>query len=331
MLRFGRAALAGAPIVDAAPGLYPGIEESGGHAEWASMPDGARLRLASWVPPADRPGRGTAILLNGRTEFIEKQVELAGDLADRGFVVWTLDWRGQGLSHRPLRPAAAGHIDRFETYLEDLGHVLAQIRDRAPRPWLLVGHSMGGHLALRHLAAHPDDAPAAVALAPMIAFNTAWLPRPVAQRVADVAVRAGWARRPVTSDRAIELLLRRFPGNPLTSDPVRFRTETWWIERRPELSVTAPTFGWVDAAFRSVAQLRRHASIPRLGMPVLFLLGGRERIVSNPEIRRFAADLPRAELVTLADGRHELYRERDPVRAALWAAIDDFLGRHWPG
>src|SRR4051794_35919267 len=64
-------------------------------------PDGAPLRYARWTPPGG--GRaGTVVFFQGRTEFIEKNIYAYKDLLEDGYDVWTLDWRGQGLSHRPL-------------------------------------------------------------------------------------------------------------------------------------------------------------------------------------------------------------------------------------
>ena len=61
-------------------------------------PDGVNLRFARWTPP---PGRkGTVVVLQGRTESIEKYFETVRDLRARGFAVATFDWRGQGLSDR---------------------------------------------------------------------------------------------------------------------------------------------------------------------------------------------------------------------------------------
>ena len=81
--------------------------------------DGARLRYAWWnalgIP------RGTVVILTGRGEFIEKYAtEVVGDLLERGFAVAAIDWRGQGLSDRPLQDRGKGHIDTFATYMADL-------------------------------------------------------------------------------------------------------------------------------------------------------------------------------------------------------------------
>ncbi|MBW2666702.1 MAG: alpha/beta hydrolase, partial [Deltaproteobacteria bacterium] len=77
--------------------------------------DGTVLRVARWLPSGGT--RGTVVILNGRTEFVEKYFEVIGDLLRRHYAVATLDWRGQGLSDRPLRNRHKGHVRDFGLYV----------------------------------------------------------------------------------------------------------------------------------------------------------------------------------------------------------------------
>ena len=93
---------------------------------------GARLRYACWNVPGT--ARGTVVVLTGRGEFIEKYAtEVVGELLGRGYAVIAMDWRGQGLSDRPLADRNKGHIDNFATYMADLRLFLDKIVD-ARRP-----------------------------------------------------------------------------------------------------------------------------------------------------------------------------------------------------
>ena len=93
--------------------------------------------MPAGTPPELRnQPRGTILLLTGRGEFIEKYAtEVVGELLGRGFAVIALDWRGQGLSYRPLADHEKGHIDSFDTYLADLKLFLQSVvAPEAPRP-----------------------------------------------------------------------------------------------------------------------------------------------------------------------------------------------------
>ena len=64
--------------------------------------DGVAIRLASWEPYLTNGDqvRGTILMLNGFTEFIEKYSEVVQEFRSRNYHVISFDWRGQGLSRR---------------------------------------------------------------------------------------------------------------------------------------------------------------------------------------------------------------------------------------
>ena len=112
-----------------------------------------RLRAGLWKPShlAAEKVRGTVVLSPGRTEPIEKYYEVIGNFLARGFVVLAHDWRGQGLSHRMLEDRLKGHARAVEEFLDDYARLLDAFEARAPKPWIMVGHSMGGALNLMTL------------------------------------------------------------------------------------------------------------------------------------------------------------------------------------
>lgn len=123
---------------------------TGGGGEWFEGEGGARLRAALFRPDG-RP-RGSVILSTGRTEAIEKYFEVVRDLQSRGFVVLVNEWRGQGLSHRDLPDRRKGHARGLDPFMADYRALLVAFEARLPKPWLAVGHSMGGCLTLAALA-----------------------------------------------------------------------------------------------------------------------------------------------------------------------------------
>jgi lysophospholipase len=77
-----------------------------------------------------------------------------------------------------------------------------------------------------------------------------------------------------------------------------------------------------------MSSLERRGLLEAVDVPVLLLAASADALVSSRAIRRAAARLPRAEVVTFGpEAHHEVLREIDEVRDRALAAIDDFLDR----
>ncbi|MFP4419716.1 MAG: alpha/beta fold hydrolase [Desulfococcaceae bacterium] len=289
--------------------------------------DGARLRFGIWPARSGSP-RGGVWMLPGRSEFLEKYAETAEALCRRNFAVYGLDWRGQGLSARPLRDRFKGHVDDYGTYLDDLDRFAEEVRDSVPFPRLILGHSMGAHMALRWLAERPEVASAAVLTSPMIDIYAGPWPPAVARRLTAAALARGRSEefalgegpyRPKTEER--------FRRNVLTSDRDRYLAETAMIARNPALALGGVTWGWVAATYASVDRLRDPAIAARIRAPVLMVTAGRDRVVPAHAQKALCRALPRCRLEVLPEARHEILRERDAIRAEFWAHFDDWVGK----
>ncbi|HMR30320.1 MAG TPA: alpha/beta hydrolase [Geminicoccaceae bacterium] len=297
---------------------------------WRSVvipaPGSATGRLRLGLAGMDGVRRGTLVVLPGRAEFIEKYEEAAADFCRRGFAVAVVEWRGQGLSLRGQSMPQRGFVGDYEEYLQDLAAVLGELRSlAAPVPWIVLGHSMGGHIALRWLYREPGTFAAAVMTAPMFGIPLAGVPEPMARLLCSAAVRLGRGHdyAPGQGDFSVERC--RYEGNPLTSCPGRFETYRGLVAGRPDLIVGGATWGWLDASLRSIAITRRPGYLESIETPILLCLATEERVVSNAAIAMFARRLPNARLERFAGARHELLIERDAIRDRVLAAIDAFL------
>ncbi|MBB6254679.1 alpha/beta fold hydrolase [Nitrospirillum iridis] len=310
-----------------------GWERTAAGPGWAfrylDRPDGARLRLGSWQG-TDTCRRGTCLLVNGRSEFMEKYAEQAGEWAARGWRVVSFDWRGQGLSSRPLDNRQMGHIDDFGTYLDDLDAIMAAL---CPPTGNVVAfaHSMGGHLMLRHVlecdtAMEVPRLKALILCAAMLEINTAPLPNRAAALIATLACRRGRAEAYAPGQHDFDPVAeaKRFDGNPLTSDPRRFRVALDACRHQPDLCLGGVTYGWLAAAFRSMDYLA-HSTLSGVDLPIQILAAGGDRVVRSPALRALARRLPDARFHQYPGARHELMMERDTIRRLVWEDIDAFL------
>lgn len=287
--------------------------------------DGLSIRWG--FSPALSGSRGTVLFLNGRTEFMEKYGEVVEDLNRRALAVYTCDWRGQGLSSRTLEDPRKGHVNRFEDYLADLDRLVAILQHRdVRRPLILLGHSMGGHLAVRLLARKPGLFDRAVLSAPMIDIQ---LPRfltpALLSWVVGAALRIGLQKAYVIGSNGITAHEAGFEGNPLTSDRLRFEHCLAMIRRDPRLAVGGVTYGWLSAALASIRILQPPQFANALEVPLLLVSASEDRIVCPRAQVRFCANLPAGRHVCIQGARHELLVEIDAHRAQFWKAWDRFI------
>jgi len=291
--------------------------------------EGDRLRTATFdAAPGTRP-RGVCVLLNGQTEFIEKYEEVIGELRARGFAVATLDWRGQGGSHRDLPNPLKAHIGSFAEYDEDLAAFMDMVvRPMGGRPPIALAHSMGGHILLRALHARPKQFAAAVLSAPMIDFLTRGYPRPLARAACYLNNLFGRADDWVWGMDGRDPLMMSFADQLVTSDTTRFQRAQDFLAAHPDIRLAGPSWGWLEAAYRSIAQTSAPGYTEAITTPILICGAGKDRIVDTKATAAFAKRLPNGTYVEFEDAEHEIVMENDSIRARFWAAFDGFVGKY---
>jgi len=285
--------------------------------------DGVVLRAAYWRP--ERPARGTVVIVQGRSEFIEKYFEVIGELLARDFFVVAFDWRGQGLSPRLLRNSAKGHVRRSTDYRLDLEALVEQVLvPDAPKPWFALAHSMGAAILLDDIAARRQSPfSRVVATAPMLALR-GFPGSDYARALAGLLTACGLSRLFAPGGGAASHYEKGFARNILTADRLRFEREARMISAFPALRIGAPTVGWVHAAYGLMDRLARPGYAERIKVPLLMLAAGDERLVSTPAAEALARRLKNADCLVLPDARHEILMERPEIRAKFWAAFDAF-------
>lgn len=286
-----------------------------------SGPDGWPHRMLDWPQPDGAPVRGSLLFLGGRGDFIEKYLEADGHWHGRGWNLASFDWRGQGASRGGIE---SGHLDSLDVLVEDLTAFVAQWRERSPEPHVVIGHSMGGHVLLRALAEGLVGLDAAVLIAPMIAINSGPLPGWVASTIARTLSRLGLSRVPAWKQDAQKPGFGSARQGRLTASRERYEDEIWWWQREPGYDIGAPSWGWLDHAYRSSAALTAER-LDTIDTPILIVGTEGDRLVSPAAIRRAAGLLPNAELTMFEGAAHEILREADPVRLEAFTRIDAFL------
>ena len=288
--------------------------------------DGTRLRYGYWQPDYTVPNATTVILFQGRASFIEKFETIINGLNARGFHVWAFDWRGQGLSSRMLPEIRKGHIDSYNTYLTDI-HALLQrvILPRTQGPCVVLGQSMGSHLALRYMLDHPHVFDRAILTAPLLDINTGGYSKAMARVISAWACKVGLGSTFVLGHNAINPLREPFEGNMLTRNRQAFFKHRKLQKDNPALSIGGVTYGWIDATFKSIDLLMRAEQWRTIGIPILIISAGEDVVVDNSRITEALSWLPQGRLKIYKTARHQILTETDDIMKQFWRDIDEFM------
>ena len=124
-------------------------------------PDGLKLYYRRWDTPQPR---AACLLVHGLAEHSGRYMTLAETLANRRFSVWALDHRGHGRSE-----GRRGDCRSLQDFVLDLRQLVLQAHAANPSlPLILIGHSLGGLIALTFATAYPDQIRAVAVSSPAL-------------------------------------------------------------------------------------------------------------------------------------------------------------------
>ncbi len=307
--------------------FYPTLqnrEPAGSECHEVLTADGIRLRAIIIVP--ENATRGTVVVLNGRTEFVERYFETFGDLTKRGYAVASFDWRGQGGSQRLLKNPLRGFVKSFADYDKDLKSIMEKlVEQKCPKPYYALAHSMGGQLLLRALRDHKYFT-RAVMTGPLLGFHFGKWPKWLVPILTFIVKYCGfgWIYIPGASAKPV-VQKSQFEGNILMSDKGRWERDVTILEAHPQLGLGGPTYSWLRAAMISMSRLRRWPRKKGPSCPTLIVLAGNDRVVDNRETRNFVARAPGFSLTVIEGAEHEILNETNAIRERFWAAFDAFM------
>jgi acylglycerol lipase len=127
---------------------------------------GVGIFWQAWRPSAVR---AVVVLAHGGSEHSTRYAWTAERLAERGYATYALDHRGHGRSEGPR-----AYLDRMDNVLADLDDLVQLGSERHPdAPVFLLGHSVGGCVALAYAIAHQDKLDGLIVSAPVAALAAA--------------------------------------------------------------------------------------------------------------------------------------------------------------
>jgi alpha-beta hydrolase superfamily lysophospholipase len=221
------------------------------------------------------------VIAHGYGEHMGRYEHVAALLVERGAVVYGPDHLGHGTSEGPR-----ALVTDFERVVDDLHGVMGNVRERQPDlPVVLIGHSMGGLIAIRYAQRHGDGLAGLVLSAPVAGLG---------------AVFREWLAAPELPNDPIDVaVLSRDPavGEDYANDPLVYHGG--W--QRPTLEAFATACEAVDAG-------------PGFGdLPTYYVHGEADALVplvaARPAVERLQGSDFTERIVPGA--RHEVFNETD--------------------
>jgi alpha-beta hydrolase superfamily lysophospholipase len=257
--------------------------------------------------------RGALLVVHGLGEHGGRYDELVEHALSLRLDVHVMDLRGHGRSK-----GTRGHFTDISDHHADLdawiAHLVAtgELTDKIPA--VLLGHSLGGLIAITYAAKYvgqPPGPPLAGLVLSNPCFGLRWNPA--------LLVEAQLARKVPGFLRSVQVPNGIDPQN-LSHDPEEI--ERYLDDPLVHRWITPSAFNAIERAIASLPKL-----YPQLGMPTLFLLSGKDKVVDTSAAQNFAGKLgiahPGKVEVKLFhsffhEPFHELRRERAFLELKKW-------------
>jgi alpha-beta hydrolase superfamily lysophospholipase len=266
---------------------------------------GLELYYQRWR--ADGPPKAVLPIVHGYNEHSGRYGNVVDWFVPRGYSVYAFDLRGHGHS-----PGRRGELRDFGEFREDVRAFLDLVHEAEPgRPVFLVGHSVGGLIALNYVLHDPSGLEGVVASAPVLGLPglspfLLWLCKVLTPVWPNLIMDSGLDASALSRDAAV--------GEAYVNDPL--------VHGKGSPCMLNQLMGAVDWT-------QAHAA--ELALPCLIVHGGADRLVDPPSSQVFF------ENVTLADKQrieyeghyHEVFN--DLGKEQVFADIEAWLEQHLQG
>lgn len=296
------------------------------HMEKGSFKSFDNHEIAYRIYSAVNPG-ANVMLVHGFSEFMEKYNEMIYVLTRNGYNVYAIDLRGHGDSFRYLEDPSKVHVDSFSEYVMDLKTFHELRFGGSVLPSFMLGHSMGGAIAILYAEKYPHDFDKYVFSSPMVRMNPGkfpfWMVLSISCLCATIGSGLGLNTAYAAGQHPFDPTSRLESSSCCSPERYEYimdmrreskRNQTW-----------SGTYGWVFAACTASMKLIKRRNINKIDRPVLILGAGHDRLVQEEYMRKFVARMPEAKYLFFPDARHEIYHGLTADRERFYKEVLGFL------
>jgi lysophospholipase len=271
------------------------LNETTGH-----FSDDTGLKIFYRNLPAEKE-KARLVIAHGLGEHSGRYVNVTSRLVPEGISIWALDFCGHGQSE-----GKRGHVDSFSQYISNLDKLVdIASEETSPTKTILLGHSLGGLIALNYALQFPDKLHGLVVSSPVLAFK---VKVPVLKVMLGSVMSAVWPGLSMANE---------LDPTKISHDPSI--VEAYVKDPLVHNRVTARWFSEFVSTMESTSQ-----SAPKLGVPILMQIAGDDLLVDAAASKSFFSHLALEDktIHIYSDLYHEVYNEPERDRVKV---LDDLL------
>ena len=252
--------------------------------------------------------RARLVVAHGLGEHSGRYGNVVNRLLPAGFSLWIPDHRGHGQSG-----GKKGHVLNFEQYLLDLRSMVEKAREDLPqgRKVFLLGHSMGGLIALYFALQDPQLIDGVIASSPALGVA---VEVPAVKRILGNVMSFIWPGLLLGNELDATKICRdasvvkAYQDDPLVHDRVSAR--------------------WFTEIMSAMTEVNRQAS--RMRIPVLMQVAGDDHLTRAESSQRFFENLAVDDktFYLYDDLYHEIYNELEDQRQKVLGDLESWLENH---
>jgi alpha-beta hydrolase superfamily lysophospholipase len=252
--------------------------------------------------------RARLVIAHGIGEHSGRYGNVVDKLQPGGTSIWAVDLRGHGKSG-----GRRGHVSAFDEYRHDLLLILKIVKEGMPegRKCFLLGHSMGGLIALDFAMHYPQIVDGLIISSPSLGITVKVPPvkrllgKAMSSVLPGLTLSNGLDVTKLSHDEGV---VRAYVDDPLVHDRVSAR--------------------WFTEIVRTMEEVNRSAS--KVAVPILMQLAGDDHLTDAARSREFFDRLNvEDKRLCVYDGfYHESYNEKEELRTRPLADLDAWVKNH---
>lgn len=189
----------------------------------------------------------------------------------------------------------------------------------------MLSHSMGGHIGLRFLHENPNIIKKAIFVSPMFNIKTFSVSRSITKTITKIICNSGFSDHFIFGAKKYDSTRSNLKKNIFSHDPLKFNIQAAAIEKNPDLALGGVTWGWLNAAYKSIDILLQKDYVSTIRTPVLIINAQKDKLVKRSSQKRVHKYLPNCKYISIKGAYHEILFEEQSIIDVFWENFNNFI------